>query len=433
MRVAVTTLGCKVNQCESAGLTEDIAGLGHVVVPFREAADVYVVNTCTVTARTDYQSRQLIRQAHRRNPEAAIIVTGCYAQVAPEALAGLPGVVLVAGTAEKRAIPAILGHFSPSNKAIRVSDLRRCPVFGNPAVSRFAGHTRAFLKIQDGCDAFCSYCIVPYARGKSRSLPVDDVLAGAARLSGSGHREVVLTGIHLGVYGLDLTPPTDLLSVVKRIEETAGLSRLRLSSIEPREVTEGLIEHMRHSKTLCRHLHIPLQSGCDRILGLMGRDYGASFFEALVSRVLSVLPEAAVGVDVMAGFPGETDEEFAQTLGFLERLPAAYLHVFPYSERPGTPAAGMPGKVPETVKSQRGKALRALDEKKRRLFAERLIGKTVTVLVEDRRDGATGLLKGFSGNYVPVLVSGGDCTLAGTEAAVLLTGIRNGKVFGRIL
>jgi threonylcarbamoyladenosine tRNA methylthiotransferase MtaB len=432
MNVVVTTLGCKVNQCESAGMIEAVIRRGHRIVPFREAADVYIINTCTVTARTDFQSRQLIRRAHRRNPRAAIVVTGCYAQVFPGAVASLPGVALVAGNPEKEEIPSLIEKTVCGKQETLVCDIRRLTSCTGPSAARFHGHTRAFLKIQDGCDAFCSYCIVPLARGRSRSLPVKDVMERAALLAGAGHREIVLTGVHLGAWGADLRPETDLLSLCREIEEGGSVPRLRLSSIEPREVSDEMIGHFRNSKILCGHFHIPLQSGDDNVLRLMGRDYATGFFRGLMKKITDALPDAAIGIDVMTGFPGEDDAAFERTLEFVESLPVAYLHVFPYSERPGTAALKLPGRVSGPAKSSRGERLRILGQRKRRAFAERFLGKTLQVLVEDRRDRGTGMLKGFSRNYIPVLIEKGDSSLVNREIDVVVIETGDGRVIGRV-
>ena len=432
MNVAVTTLGCKVNQCESAGMIEAITGRGHRVVGFNETADVYIINTCTVTARTDFQSRQLVRRAHRRNPQAAIVVTGCYAQVFPGAAASLPGVALVAGNPEKEEIPSLIEKLACGKQETFITDVRGMESCTGPSAARFHGHTRAFLKVQDGCDAYCSYCIVPFARGKSRSLPVKDVLDRASRLAGAGHREIVLTGVHLGAYGADLRPKTDLISLCRAIEKSGSVQRLRLSSIEPREVSDGVIDYLRNSKALCGHFHIPLQSGDDSILRLMGRDYDRAFFGDLLRKITSAMPEVAIGIDVMTGFPGEDDAAFEKTLEFVESLPVAYLHVFPYSERPGTAALKLPGRVSGPVKSLRAEKLRSLGQKKRRAFAGRFLGKTLKVLVEDRRDRVTGMLKGFSRNYIPILIEKGDSSLVNREIDVVVIETADDHVTGRV-
>ncbi|MHB9097034.1 MAG: tRNA (N(6)-L-threonylcarbamoyladenosine(37)-C(2))-methylthiotransferase MtaB [Syntrophales bacterium] len=427
VRVAVVTLGCKVNQCESAGIAEAMTARGMTIVPFEDEADCYVVNTCTVTGRTDYQSRQLIRRAIRRNPAATVFVTGCYAQRAPEEIARIPGVRIVAGNAEKAGLPQLLQELAAGGgERVRVGDIRSEQVFSRLGAAVFPEHTRAFLKIQDGCDAFCSYCIVPHTRGPSRSLPSAEVAAGIAVLAAGGYREVVLAGIHLGAYGRDLAPPEELEGVIQRVADERPVERLRLSSIEPREITDGLIALMGSSGAVCRHLHIPLQSGDDRILAAMRRDYSATFFRDLVQRIWAAVPGVAVGIDVMVGFPGETEEAFANTLRLVEEMPVAYLHVFPYSRRPGTPAAAMTGQISDQEKKVRAERLRRIDSEKRLAFAARFIGTPLTVLIEGRKDAATGFPLGFSDNYIPVAVRG--AAEANRIIRVMPDSLRNGRL-----
>ncbi len=431
--VALATLGCKVNQYESAGLREKLQAAGFVIVPFFDSADIYIINTCTVTARADYQSRQLIHRANRKNPAARIVVTGCYAQVASKEIAGLPGVSLVAGNAEKEDIPAILSEIGEGRKKVCVSDMRRCRTISNWNGGSLPGRTRAFLRIQDGCDSFCSYCIVPLARGASRSLPEEKVLEEVAFLADSGYREIVLSGIHLGMYGLDLPTRSSLLGLLRKIETQGRITRLRLSSIEPMEVTSEILSHYRESQILCRHLHIPLQSGDDRILRQMGRNYKSHQFRALMENIVSTIPDAAIGIDVMAGFPGEGEKEFENTLNFIEGLPVAYMHVFPYSKRPGTSAANLPDQVKEDAKKSRVEALRSLGGRKRECFARGFIGKRLSVLVESARDRSTGFMKGFSDNYIPVLLPEGNASFSNTVMDILAVEALDGKMIGRTL
>ena len=425
LAAAVATLGCKVNQCESAGIAEALVARGIKIVSFNEKADVYIINTCTVTGRTDYQSRQLVGRAIRKNPEAMILVTGCYAQRAPQELSSLAGVHFVIGNAEKELIPDILLKTEKSSpmflsngddnfcsnlgkNQILVGNIRREKAFSPLGASIFPEHTRAFLKIQDGCDAFCSYCIVPYTRGTSRSLPAEETMQKMARLAANGYREIVLTGIHLGAWGRDLHPPFSFTSLLGEIVEKRLVERLRLSSLEPREVTPGLISLIRDSDMICPHLHLSLQSGSDQILALMRRNYDTAFFRELVLTLHSAIPGLAIGIDVIAGFPGETEEEFAKTLRLIEELPLAYLHAFPFSSRPGTPAATMPGQIADNIKKNRVHLLREAGAVKRCNFAKRFLGKPLKVLIERRTDKGTGLPTGFSENYLTVAVRGGE-------------------------
>jgi threonylcarbamoyladenosine tRNA methylthiotransferase MtaB len=428
-RVAVATLGCKVNQCESAGLQEGLRAAGYVPVPFGEPAVCTVVNTCAVTASAGAQSRQLVRQAVRANPGALVVVTGCYAQVSPGEIARIPGVALVAGNAEKELIPRLLAGAKAGAGATAVSDVGSVHTFvSSPAA--LAGRTRAFFKIQDGCNAYCSYCIVPYARGRSRSLPFSQVREGLTALARSGYREAVLTGIHLGAYGEDLAPPATLADVVRWAGAERPVERLRLSSVEPNEITDELIALAAASRVVCSHFHIPLQSGDDAVLRGMGRTYDAAFAAQRCASILRAMPDAAIGVDVMVGYPGEDEEAFARTCAFLEDLPAAYFHVFPYSRRPGTAAAELPGQIGEREKKRRASLLRSLGTRKREVFAARFLGRTLSVLVE-REGSAGGFWRGFSGNYLPVRIRADRENWGGRIVTVLVEHAENGTLTGR--
>jgi threonylcarbamoyladenosine tRNA methylthiotransferase MtaB len=431
-RVALVTLGCKVNQYETAGLADRLKQLGHTLVGFDAEADVCIINTCTVTARTDFQSRQLIRRAARRNPGAPVIVTGCYAQMAADLIKTLPGVRIVAGNVEKELIPAMVGTINGGPVDVLVQDIGKIRHFSDLSPEHFPGRTRAFLKIQDGCNSWCSYCIVPKARGPSRSMPEDAVLERASALARAGYREIVLTGVHLGSWGQDLSPTRDLPSLVRGIRDRGTIGRLRLSSVEPLEVTPDLLACLREPTVLCPHLHIPLQSGDNRILAAMGRHYTREYFRDLVGRLVTEIPPLAIGVDVMAGFPGESEEEFDNSLSLLRDLPVAYLHVFPYSDRPGTAASGLQGKVDETIRAKRAAALRDLGLAKREAFARKFVGTRQVVLVEESRDRKTGLLKGFTGNYIPMILPDGSKDMIGRMIDVVIESADAGTATGRI-
>jgi threonylcarbamoyladenosine tRNA methylthiotransferase MtaB len=441
MRVAITTLGCKVNQYESTAMGESLEKHGFRLVPFLAEADYYIINTCTVTERTDYQSRQLIRRTGKANPRAAIIVTGCYAQTAPEVFAGMPEVAVVAGTLEKDRIVEIIreiqknsppGKTSGAAPSVQVGNIGgEIKAWGVRSVSGFPGHTRAFLKIQDGCNAFCSYCIVPFARGRSRSISADEVLERIESLARNGYREVVLTGIHLGAYGEDRQDGSSLAGILHQVEANKTVERLRLSSLEPREITGEILGIMKNAHIVCPHLHIPLQSGDDGILSRMGRNYDTAFFRELMAQVFASRPDLTVGMDVMVGFPGEAEKAFENTVSLLESLPIAYLHVFPYSRRPGTAAARMENQVGEADKKRRGRVLRELGVMKRQAFLERFIGSTMPVLIEKRKDRPSGYLKGFTHNYLPVLLQDGRAEMVNTIARVKLASVRAGALIGR--
>jgi len=433
VKIAIATLGCKVNQYESAALGETLARQGHTLVPFSATADCYIINTCTVTARTNYQSRQIIRKAIRKNPDAIVVVTGCYAQTAPGELAEIPGVSLIAGHGEKDQIPALIGHLLKNRLEVRVGDIAENRRYSSLAVTRFHDHTRAFLKIQDGCNAWCSYCIVPSARGRSRSLGEDQVLEQLRNLGQAGYREVVLTGIHLGAYGKDLSPAVSLDDLLRKVEGERPVERLRLSSIEPTEISADLISLLRQSTLLCPHLHIPLQSGDDAVLSAMGRHYSTAFYKALLVDLVGTIPDLAIGIDVIAGFPGEDEGAFERTVELIEALPVAYLHVFPYSERPGTPAAKMPDQVPPDEKKKRAEILRNLGARKREAFSRRFQGRTLRVLVEERSDRSSGLRKGFSDNYLSVHLINNKASQVNSLVSVRLEGLEGTRIIGRIV
>ena len=398
--VAVATLGCKVNQCESASFQSGCEERGLTVGPFDRPADIYVINTCAVTARAAAQSRQLIRRARRANPEARVVVTGCYAQIAPEKIREIAaGPVTIVGNANKHQVLDLIGP--EQDGGTYFSDIKLQRKISLLPVKRFPGRTRAFLKVQDGCNNFCSYCIVPHARGRSRSLAPELVLAQAARYAEEGHREIVVTGIHVGHYGLDLEPPLSLARLLEKLCAHTPDMRYRLSSLEPTEISDDLIRLMQESANFMDHFHIPLQSGSSAILSRMNRRYSAEQFGDIVSRCRELVPAAAIGVDVLVGFPGETEDDFMKTRELLAGLPVTYLHVFPFSKRPGTPAAGMKNQVPRKIKDGRVAVLRKLDHKKRTAFYESRLGRVHQVLVESER-AADGLYKGFTGNYVPV-------------------------------
>ncbi len=413
-RVAISTLGCKTNQFESAAMVEQLQDAGYRIVPFSEPSDIYIINSCTVTARTDAETRRLIRRARRLNPASRIVATGCYAQVAPGELEKMPELDSVLGNQEKQFIAKLLETSEHS-----VSDMSAIKQGDPLKLTSFAEHTRAFLQIQNGCNSFCSYCIVPYARGRSRSVSPDDVLHGMRDLAANGFKEVVLTGIHLGAYGLDLSTPTSLTNLVRQIDTESIVPRLRIGSVEPNEVSDELLNLMAGSQIICPHLHLPLQSGSDSVLQRMGRPYTSADFRALLARISSTVPDAFVGADVIAGFPGETEEEFSETVRLLEELPFSDLHVFPYSRRPGTRAAGMPGHLPAHIVTERAARLRSIAKLKKMDFLARFIGRKLEVLVQGH-DARTGCCKGLSRNYINASFSG-EKSLLNNEVSVIIT------------
>lgn len=424
IRVAITTLGCKVNQVESAALDNAFAAAGCALVDFREQADIYVVNSCAVTARAGQQSRQVLRNALRRNPEARVLITGCYAQIAADTLRAIDPRVLLIGNSHKEELVAVALGRAAVPALLPMAEKQG--VFALP-VRHFPGHSRAFLRIQDGCSNFCSYCIVPYTRGRSRSLPLQQVMQQAGLFAEAGYREIVVTGINVGRYGLDLAENETIVTVLARLCTAFPEIRFRLSSIEPPEIDAALLDMAAAHPNCMPHFHIPLQSGDDRVLAAMRRRYRSADFAGRVQALRARLPLAAVGCDVLTGFPGETEAQAANTRALLQECAVSFLHVFPYSRRPGTPAAGMPDQVPAGSKSERAGLLRKLDADLRRHFYAANLGRVLRILVERRR--ADGMLEGFSENYIPVCLAGPEA-LVGKIAAVRLLRVDAGGPFG---
>lgn len=428
-RIAITTLGCKVNQFESAAFASGFEARGCAMVPFQAEADVYVINTCTVTAKAGQQSRQLIRRVLNEHPGARVVVTGCYAQMDPETVLNLAEhPVTVVGNGNKHLLVEAALTEHPPDLVLLMGRIREKKEICDLPVTRFRGRTRAYLRIQDGCDNFCSYCIVPYTRGHSRSLPLAGVLEQTAVFVAQGYRELVITGINVGKYGLDLREGQTIYSLLDRLCREFPALRLRLSSIEPAEVNDVLLELMTRHTNFMPHLHIPLQSGDDTVLARMNRRYTRAEFAAVLRQVHDALPAVAIGCDVLGGFPGETEEQAANTYDLLAGLPVGYLHVFPYSRRPGTLAASFGQQLPGPVKEARVQRLRGLDQVKRQAMYQGNIGRVHRVLVE-RRQAKNGLLQGFSENYLPVLFAGG-ANLIRRVVPVRITAVEDGQPMG---
>ena len=399
-KFTITTLGCKVNQAESEAIVQQLQSMDWSTTADGGAAEVCIVNTCTVTQKASMQSRQAIRKAIRSNPKARIIVTGCYAQTAPQEINNIKGIDEVVGHDEKAAIDRLITRNADADQ--KIPRIEPGPM---PAAT---ARTRPFVKIQDGCDAFCTYCIVPYARGRSRSMPPKNVLQRIEQLAQAGFHEVVLTGIHLGAYGHDLVDTVDLATLLQCIGDRKLIDRVRLSSIEPLELSRNIIDTVTNSAVFCRHFHIPLQSGDDEILAKMGRPYSRQMYHEIITHIHKLMPDAAIGADILIGFPGESEIAFDNTLDLISSLPLSYLHVFPYSARPGTPAADMADQIPPERIKARCEQMRRLGQAKRMDFYRKFIGKRMPLLIEAKRDRTTGLLKGLSSNYLPVFVAGGD-------------------------
>lgn len=398
-RVAFYTLGCKLNFSETSTIGTQFVKRGFQVVDFKDEADVYVINTCSVTDSADKECRQIVRRALRLNPNAFIAVTGCYAQLKPEEIASIDGVDVVLGSNEKFKLFDYINDFTKRElSCIHVSPTDELNEINGAFSSDATGRTRAFLKIQDGCDYTCSYCTIPLARGKSRSLKPEEVLENFKALLDEGYKEIIITGVNVGDYGKAFN--MDFYSLLLKMVEVPGDFRLRISSIEPNLLTDEILELTLNNKKMCRHFHIPLQSGSPKVLRLMQRRYKQENYRRLINRVIEKIPDAGIGVDVIVGFPGETEDDFMDTYNFLKELPVSYLHVFTYSERPNTKAINFEGVVNHTERKRRNNMLRILSEKKRNEFYRKMAGNELEILFE--HENHDGHMKGFASNYVRV-------------------------------
>jgi threonylcarbamoyladenosine tRNA methylthiotransferase MtaB len=435
--VAFYTLGCKLNFSETSALARQFAERGCEKVPFEAGADLYVINTCSVTDHADRKCRKVVQQALKHNPAAFVAIVGCYAQLKPQEIAGIPGVGAVLGAAEKFRLAELLTTLERP-AAGQPGTVLASPI--SAATEFHAAHslgerTRTFLKVQDGCDYSCSFCTIPLARGSSRSGSVASVVARAQELAATGVKEIVLTGVNLGDFGLqgpDRQRQENFTQLVQALDEFSDIQRFRISSCEPNLLTDEVIRLVAQSRRFMPHFHIPLQSGSDKILGLMRRRYRRQLYADRVALIKEVMPHACIGVDVIVGFPGETEADFLDTYQFLNELPISYLHVFPYSERPDTLAPSLPGRVPERIRSERTTQLRSLSEKKKRFFYEQHRGLETEVLFED--DVTNGQMEGFTPNYIRV-VAKYDPLLVGELKPLRLTqvnavGVMEGEEIG---
>lgn len=411
-RVAFYTLGCKVNQYETEAMAEAFENAGYEQVSFDEAADVYVINTCTVTGLSARKSRQAIRRAKQLNNSAIVAAVGCYPQTAREEVENLPEVDIIAGTADRMKIPAYVDEFKTGKGKITVvGNIMKNHAFEDLKIERYKDRTRAFLKIQEGCSQFCSYCIIPYARGPIRSRPAEEVLGEVRKLAEGGFREVVLTGIHIASYGKDLGQMR-LLELVNLIHGVDGIERIRIGSIEPTIITEEFAATAARMEKLCPHYHISLQSGCDETLARMNRRYTTAEYKKAVQLLREYIPDVAVTTDIMVGFPGETDDEFERTYQFLTDIKFAKMHVFKFSPRKGTPAASFEGQVEGTVKEARSARMLELSERCALEYNSGFIGSDIPVLYEQEVKGKDGFFEGLTPNYIRV-VSRGNNSLTG--------------------
>ena len=401
-KVAFYTLGCKVNQYETEAMTELFEKNGYISVNSEEYADVYVINTCTVTHMSDRKSRQYIRRMKKKNPNAIIAVVGCYSQVSPEEILDIEEVNLVMGTNDRKAIVENIDNLTVDSKVSTVDDIMKVKDFESIEISQTNGRTRAFIKIQDGCDRYCTYCIIPYARGRIRSRKMDEIVEEIEILSRNGFKEVVLTGIHVASYGKDLRDGSDILTVLKEVHNIDGIERIRLSSVEPKLFTDEFISEICSLEKLAPHFHLSLQSGSDGVLQRMNRRYSAEEYKRIVEILRDRIPDVSITTDVIVGFPGESNEEFLETLGFLKELKLMHTHIFKYSPRKGTPASIMENQIDSQTKNFRSGVLLNLCTKNFRSFVEKFKDRELRILVEELDND--GYYEGLTDNYIRIKV-----------------------------
>ena len=398
-KVTFHTLGCKLNFAETSSIGKQFLEREFQEVQNEERADVIVVNTCSVTERADQKARQIVRHMQKTSPDAYVIVTGCYAQLDPDQIADIPGVDLVLGSNEKFKIFDYINSFEKTGSSqVFTTPIEDVHEFGGAYSLEVGNRTRVFLKVQDGCDYSCTYCTIPMARGKSRSTSIENIIRQANEIAEKGVKEIVLSGVNVGDFGIN--KEEDLLNLIKLLDKVDGIERYRISSIEPNLLTDSIIDFVGGSNKFCHHFHIPMQSGSDTILKRMKRRYLSSDYKRRIEKVISVLPDAGIGADVIVGFPGETDQLFDETANFISDLPLTYLHVFTYSERENTEAIEMDGRVPNHIRKKRNAHLRIISRKKEHSFLESLVDKQTSVLIEG--DVKNELSFGYTGNYARV-------------------------------
>ena len=386
-KVALHNLGCKVNAYETVAMQEMLEHAGYEIVPFQEGADIYVINTCTVTNIADRKSRQMLHRARKMNPDAVVVAAGCYVQAQAEKQVIDPCIDIVLGNNKKQDLLTALQAYEEAHGDLReVIDINHTKEYENLHLTKQGEHTRAYIKVQDGCNQFCSYCIIPYARGRVRSRAKEDVVAEVTDLAKNGYQEVVLTGIHLSSYGIDFENEDNLLSLIRAVHEIEGIKRIRLGSLEPRIITEEFVQAIAALPKMCPHFHLSLQSGCNETLKRMNRRYTSEEFYEKCEILRKYFEKPALTTDVIVGFPQETEEEFETTYEFLKKICFYETHIFKYSKREGTKAAVMQGQIPEQIKAKRSARLIELGEKNRRAYEESFLGKTVEVLVEEKSD-----------------------------------------------
>ncbi|QUH26912.1 tRNA (N(6)-L-threonylcarbamoyladenosine(37)-C(2))-methylthiotransferase MtaB [Serpentinicella alkaliphila] len=431
-KVAFHTLGCKVNQYETQAMSERFISNGYDIVDDTEAADVYVINTCTVTNVGDKKSRQFIRKVKRINPDAIIAVVGCYSQTAPEEVAKIEGVNIIIGTNDRNKIVDLVEECTVDDRINIVEDIMQVREFEEMSIQEIKDKTRAFLKIQEGCNQYCSYCIIPYARGNIRSRKKSEIINEIEKLVENGFKEIVLTGIHVASYGRDLKDDNTLINVLKEVNDIEGLERIRLSSLEPTLFTEYFLKELSKLNKVCDHFHLSLQSGSDTVLKRMNRKYTTDQYRNIVKIIRSVYPDVSLTTDIIVGFPGETDEEFNETYDFVKEMNFSMIHVFKFSPRKGTPAAEYADQIDGVTKHKRSVRLIKLGDEMQLEYMNKFFGKTLDVLFESSSKELEGYIEGTTNNYIKVLCSANE-NIEGRILKVELTEVKDSFMIGKIV
>lgn len=427
--VSCFTLGCRVNVYETEAITESFTKNGYEVVDFEDFADVYVINTCTVTNIGDKKSRKMLRKAKKLNPYAIVVAAGCYAQVSPDEISEIEEVDIVVGTKDKsKIVDFVNDYILTKEKKNYVNNIMTVREFEEMEVDEYHDKTRAFLKIQDGCDRYCSYCLIPYARGPVRSRPIENIINQVKGLVANGFKEVILSGIHISSYGKDLKE-YNLVDVVEMLSKIEGLKRIRIGSIEPMFFTDGVLDRLKKVESFCPHFHLSLQSGCDETLKRMNRKYTSIEYNEVLERIRSAFKDASITTDIIVGFPGETDEEFNETYKFLSDIKLSKMHIFKYSERKGTKAEALPGKVDPKKKEERSRALTELDKINEVEFMKKYLNKEMKVLFEEEKEG---IYMGYTENYIKVTISS-PIRVTGQILNCKLSGIQGDGIIGKLI
>lgn len=430
-RAAFYTLGCKVNQYETEAMIESFENAGYETVDYTEYADVYIINTCTVTNMGDRKSRQIIRRALDLNPDAFVAVVGCYSQIAPAEVLEIPGVSLVVGTNERSRIVELVEYAMKKEEKLNlVNDIMEVREFEEMSIKNYKSRTRAFLKIQEGCDQYCTYCIIPYARGHIRSRKPESIVAEVKELAENGFKEVVLTGIHVASYGKDLGD-TSFIAIIEQVHQVEGIERIRMSSVDPNVMTDEFLGRLKKLPKICRHFHLSLQSGCDETLKRMNRKYTTEEYKRVVGKLREAFDDVAITTDLIVGFPGETEEEFQKTAAFVEEISFSAMHVFKYSPREGTPAAKYKDQVKPQVKEARSKLITSIAKKNEEKFKKSFIDRSMKVLYEQPIDEKGALYEGLTDNYIRVVSESGS-DIKGKILETVMLELKEDSLSGKI-